>query len=110
MMKKEEILKASRDENKNKDLAELDVVHQASVYAARVGASVCCIISVLSSLLVHALLYSPWIIYFSIITTQWLVRFIKIRRKSDLALAILFFSLAILATVGFIYRLLEERA
>ena len=109
-MKKEEILKASRDENKNKDLAELDVVHQASVYAARVGASVCCIISVLSSVLVHALLYSPWIIYFSIITTQWLVRFIKIRRKSDLVLAILFFSLAVLATVGFVYRLLEVRA
>ncbi len=108
-MKKEEILKASRNENKNKDLAELEVVYQAGIHAARVGALVCCIISVLSSLLVHTLLYSPWVIYFSIITTQWSVRFIKAKRKSDLVLAMLFLSLAILAFVGFVYRLLEVR-
>lgn len=108
-MKKEEILKASRNENKNKDLAELEVVYQAGIHSARVGALVCCIISVLSSVITHTLLYSPWVIYFSIITTQWLVRFVKIKRKSDLVLAILFLSLAILAFVGFIYRLSEVR-
>ena len=108
-MKKEEILKASRNENKNKDLVELEVVYQAGIHAARVGALVSCIISVLSSLLVHTLLYSPWIIYFSIITTQWLVHFIKAKRKSDLVLAILFLSLAVLSFVGLVYRLLEVR-
>lgn len=109
IVNKEEILNASRNENKNKDLAELAVVYQAGIHSARVGALVCCIISVLSSMLVHTLLYSPWVIYFSIITTQWLVRFIKAKRKSDLVLAILFLSLAILAFVGFINRLLEVR-
>lgn len=109
IVNKEEILNASRNENKNKDLAELAVVYQAGIHSARVGALMCCIISVLSSMLVHTLLYSPWVIYFSIITTQWLVRFIKAKRKSDLVLAILFLSLAILAFVGFINRLLEVR-
>ena len=109
IVNKEEILNDSRNENKNKDLAELAVVYQAGIHAARVGALMCCIISVLSSMLVHTLLYSPWVIYFSIITTQWLVRFIKAKRKSDLVLAILFLSLAILAFVGFINRLLEVR-
>lgn len=108
-MKKEEILKASHNEYKNKDLVELEVVYQAGIHAARVGALLCCIISVLSSLLVHTLLYSPWVIYFSIITTQWLVRFIKAKQKSDLVLVILFLSLAVLSFVGLVYRLLKVR-
>lgn len=106
-MNKEEILKASRKENKNKDLAEIEVMYQAGSHASRVGALVCCLISLLSSMIAHTMLYSPWIIYFSIITTQWLVRFIKIKRKSDLVLAILFLSLTVLALVGFLRRLLE---
>ena len=109
-MKKEEILNASRNENKNRDLVELDVIYQAGIYASRVGAFVCCIISVLYSVLMHTLPYSPWIIYFSIITTQWSVRFIKLRHKSDLVLAVLFLSLGVLSFVGFVYRLLEVRA
>lgn len=109
-MNREEILQASRNENKNKDLAELEVVYQASVHAARVGALVCCMVPALSSALAHAILYSPWVIYFSIFTTQWLVRFLKIRRRSDLVLAIFFFSFAVLAFVGLVYRLLEVSA
>ena len=105
-MNKEEILKASRKENKNKDLAEMEVMYQAGSHASRVGALVCCLISLLSSMLAHTMLYSPWIIYFSIITTQWLVRFIKMKHKSDLVLAILFLSLTVLALIGFVRRLL----
>lgn len=71
---------------------------------------VCYMVSVLFSALAHTILYSPWVIYFSIFTTQWLVRFLKIRRRSDLVLAILFFSLAVLAFVGLVYRLLEVSA
>lgn len=109
-MEKEEILKASRSENKNRDLVELEVVYQAGIYASRVGALVCCIVSVLYSALTHTLPYSPWVIYFSIITTQWLVRFMKLRCKSDLVLAILFLTLGVLAFVGFAYRLSEVNA
>lgn len=106
-MNREEILKASRKENKNKDLAEMEVIYQAGSHASRVAALVCCLISLLSSLLAHIMLYSPWIIYFSMISTQWLVRFIKMKRKSDLVVAILFLCLTVLALVGFIRRLLE---
>ena len=109
-MEKEEILQASRSENKNRDLVELEVVYQAGIYALRVGALVCCIVSVLYSALTHTLPYCPWVIYFSIITTQWLVRFMKLRRKSDLVLAILFLTLGVLAFVGFAYRLSEVNA
>lgn len=39
-MNREEILQASRNENRNKDLAELEVVYQAGIHAARAGALV----------------------------------------------------------------------
>ena len=41
--------------------------------------------------------------------TQWLVRFIKMKRKSDLVLTVLFFVFSILAFVGFVSHLLEVR-
>ena len=104
-MKKDEILNASRKEHRNKDLAEMEVVYQAGSHASRVGALVCCLLS----LLAHTMIYSPWVIYFSIIATQWLVRFIKMKRKSDLVLTVLFFVLSILAFVGFVSHLLEVR-
>lgn len=106
-MDKDEVLKASRRENKNRDLAELEVTLQAGNYAARTGALVCCIVSLLSSLIARVMPYSPWIIYFSIICTQWLVRFIRLKRKSDLILAILFLILTVLALLGYIRHLSE---
>lgn len=109
-MKKEEILKASRQENKNRDLAEMEVMRQAGTCAGSVGALVCCVVSLLSSTLAHIMLYSPWAIYFSIMTAQWSVRFIRMRRRSDLVLAVLFLILAVLAFVGLIERLMKVRA
>ena len=108
-MKKDDILNASRKEHKNKDLAEIEVIYQAGSHAGRVGALVCCLLSLLSSMLAHTMIYSPWAIYFSILSTQWLVRFIKMKRKSDLVLTILFLILSVLAFAGFIRRLLEVR-
>ena len=61
-MKKDEILNASRKEHRNKDLAEMEVVYQAGSHASRVGALVCCLLSLLSSVLAHTMIYSPWVI------------------------------------------------
>lgn len=108
-MKKDDILNASRNEHQNKDVAEIEVVYRAGSHASRVGAFVCCLLSLLSSMLAHTMIYSPWVIYFSILTTQWFVRFIKMKRKSDLALTIIFLILSVLAFSGFIRRLLEVR-
>lgn len=106
-MNKEEILNASRKENKNRDSAELEVVYQAGSHASRAGALVCCLLSLLASVISGRMIYSPWVIYFSMIGTQWLVRFLKGKRKSDFVLAILFLVLAVLALAGFISRLPE---
>ena len=65
-MDKEEILEISRRENQNRDLAELEAASQAGNIAGRVGAGVCCLISVIFHRFTGTLLYSPWVIYFSI--------------------------------------------
>ncbi len=106
-MDKEDILRASREEHKNKDLAELEVSAQAGSIAARVGATVCCLIFLLSSLIAKTMLYSPWTIYFSIMGTQWLVRFVKLKKVSDLVLSVTFLILAAMAFAGVIRRLTE---
>ena len=59
-MKKDEILNASRKEHRNKDLAEMEVVYQAGSHASRVGALVCCLLSLLSSVLAHTMIQMSW--------------------------------------------------
>lgn len=108
-MNKDEILEVSRKENKNKDLAELDVIAQAGNIASRVGACVCIIISVIFHRFTKTLLCSPWIIYFSILGTTYLVKFSKIKRKGDLSLSILYFAMCLLALVFFVLRLVEVK-
>ncbi len=109
-MNKDDILSASRRENKNRDLAELDASARAGNLAGRVGALVCCLVSFLASAVADILLYSPWIIYFSIMGTHWLVRFVRLKKKSELVLAVMFLILALLGLYFFVQRLFEVSA
>ena len=97
----------SRKENQNKDLAELDVISQAGNIASRVGACVCCLISVMFHRATGTILCSPWIIYFSILSTNYFVRVKRCKRGSDLFLAVLYLSMGLLALVFFLLRLME---
>ena len=105
-MKKEEILAASRRENKNRDLAEMETARQAGNVAGRVGAGVCCLVSVIFVWVTETMLYSPWIIYFSILGTHSLVTYRKEKRKTELTLTILYFSMFLLFLVLFVVRLI----
>ncbi len=109
-MNKDDILKASRKENKNKDLAELEIMRHAGSISGSVGVMVCFMISLLSSILADVTLFSPWMIYFSIVGTNWLVRAIKTKTKSNWVIAVMFLVLAVLALIGFVVRLLEYKA
>ena len=46
-MNKEKILESSRRENKNRDLAEMEVTAQAGNIAGRVGATVCVVLTLI---------------------------------------------------------------
>ncbi len=108
-MKKEEILQASRKENKNVDLAELEANRYAASIASSVGIFICALISLLASTIADIMLYSPWAIYFGMTSTNWLIRAIKLKKKSNFAVAAVFIILTVLAFVGLIGRLSEAR-
>lgn len=106
-MDKEEILEISRRENQNRDLAELEAASQAGNIAGRVGAGVCCLISVIFHRFTGTLLYSPWVIYFSILWTHYAVKSNRTKRRSDVSLSALYLAMCLLAFVFFVLRLAE---
>lgn len=108
-MTRDEILERSRKENQNRDFAELDVAAQAGNLAGRVGACVCCVISLISLRTVKILLLSPWAICFSILGTHYLVKYRRLKRRSDLALALLYYAMGLLAFIFFLLRLVRVR-
>ena len=76
---------------------------------SRRGAGTCCFVSVLFVWAANTMLFSPWIIYFSILGTHYLVRFIKAKRKTDLTITVLYFAMFILCFVFFVLRLIESK-
>ena len=106
-MQKEEILEISRKEHQNRDLAELDAAVQAGSLAARIGAGMCCLVSVLFVRAVHMIPFGPWVIYFSILGMHALVKFQKLKRRTDLVLAVLYLAMCLLVLLLFLLRLRE---
>lgn len=104
-MKKEDILEKSRKENKNKDIAELEVIYRASNIAGRVGMLVCCVIVVLEIIFTGQPNLSSWAIYFSILGTLMLVKYIKLRRRHELWIAILYIACFILFFIAYVLKL-----
>ncbi len=106
-MKKEDILEASRKENRNMDLAELEADRYAGGIAGSVGVFACALVSLLASTIADIMLYSPWAIYFSMMGVNWLVKAIKLKKKSNWIVAAMFVILAAMAFMGLIKRLSE---
>lgn len=104
-MDKKEILEKSRRENNNRDLAELSIVTQANSVAAHVGALLCGLVSVLTMRVSRSIPYGPWVIYFGILGTSYLVRFVRARRRSDLYLTCVFILMFLTVLVFFVIRL-----
>ena len=104
-MDRDEILEKSRRENNNRDLAEMSIVTEANSAAACVGAALCCLVCVLSMRMRHIIPCGPWVIYFGILGTSYLVRFIKTKRKSDLYLTCVFLLMFLTVLVFYIIRL-----
>ncbi|MGN0488364.1 MAG: DUF6442 family protein [Ruminococcus sp.] len=104
-MKKEEILEKSRNENKGSDEMELFALATAGKLAAQIGMIVCCIVAILQAIFTEAISFESWMIYFSILGTIFTVKYVKLRRKHELVLAILYVGFFIFFTVLFVIRL-----
>lgn len=109
-MEKDEILKLSREENQNKDLAEQDASAYAGSIAARVGASACCLTSLLFRLAAGQFPFSPWAIYFSILSAHSFAKYGRLKKKTDLLLGCAYCAMCVLAFAALALRLMERKA
>lgn len=89
-MDREEILKKSREENKDRDLVELEVLHRANNIALSVSMLTCALVSVLHAIFQDSPDYAVWIVQFGILSTVMLVKFTKLRRRHELLLGLLY--------------------
>ena len=106
-MEKEDILEISRREHQNRDLAELEASVQAGNLAGRDEAAHARADPALFVRAVHTVLLGPWVIYFSMLGPHALVKFLKLKRKTDLVLTVLYLVMFLLFLVFFIRRLME---
>lgn len=106
-MNKEEILAKSRAENKSMDELEKNVLDKAGKISTQVGLLLCCLIAVLEVIFTGKVSMGSWTIYFGILTTQFLVKYCKLRQKHELLVTIFycvlflaFFALFIKGLIG----------
>lgn len=104
-MDKEDILARSRKENKNRDLAELEALKKASSIAYVVGCIVCMIICAVQWSYTKTINWGCWTANFSILSTVFLVKYLKLRRRHELMMTILEFSMTLFFLTGFIMSL-----
>ena len=108
-MNKEKILESSRRENKNRDLIEMEVTVQAGNIAGQVGAAVCVVLTIIFLICTNTYFLSPWVVYFSILTTNTLVKYASLKRKSDLILTIFYLAMCLMFFTFFIQQLVEVK-
>lgn len=90
-MNKDEILKKSREENKDRDFVEAEVLNRANAIAIAVGIMVCGVLSVLRGLLSEkGTEPAVWVVMFGMMSAGMLVKFVKLRRRHELLLGLLY--------------------
>ena len=106
-MDKDEILKRSREENKDRDFVEEAVLAKANSIALCVGILMCGIISILKGLLTEkGTEPAVWTVYFSVLATTMLVEFVKLRRRHELLLGLLYLAFCVTFFVFYLRDLL----
>lgn len=117
MMNKEEILAKSRAENKGTDEREKLVLIKAGQIAFTVGGVMCMLIALFNSILSMVdhggtradpkLNTMLWSIYLSMLGSLFLYKYIKLKKKHELFLAIALLTVALAGLVWVALKMLE---
>lgn len=73
----------------------MEVTAQAGNIAGRVGAAACVVLTLIFRIFTKTYFLSPWVVYFSILTTHTLVKYARLKRKTDLILGILYLAMCL---------------
>lgn len=107
-MNKEEILEKSRAENKNKDIYEQEVLRQAGNIAAVVMLALATVFFVVQIFVGGGMNWGLWALVFSGCMTTFWVKYIRLRRRHELVMAILYTIITVSLSVGYIYDLIAS--
>lgn len=99
-MNKEEILKASRNENLNRDIYELEIIRKAERIGCLIAISITFVLMLIERVILDSgMNYGYFLIIISAGMGLWIYKAIKMKRKREIFFAVLWTILAIYATV-----------
>ena len=88
-MNKDDILAKSRAENQGSDEFEKQVLEKAGKLSSQVGLMVCCFIALFSVIRTGRVNNGCWAIYFSISATLFWTKYIHLRKRHELMMAVI---------------------
>jgi len=94
-MTKEEILEKSRNENKNQDIFDLETQKKASMFAFVAAGALGVLIFIIKLIITKTASYDLLMIVLGMESTMFIYKFIKLRKKHELVVAIMY-------TIGFL--------
>lgn len=94
-MDKDEILKRSREENKDRDLVDLEASHKANECAYTAGILISSLLSVLHAIFRDSVNYAVWTVMFGMMATIMLVKYAKLKKRHELLLGLGYLALDI---------------
>lgn len=109
-MNREEILEKSRAENKNKDVYEREVLQQAGNITVIVMMALAAIFFAVQIFVGGGMNWGMWALVFSGSMATFWVKYIRLRRKHELVMAILYTIITVSLSVGYIYDLIASSA
>ena len=109
-MDKEEILEKSRAENRNEDIYEKEILKQASTGSVIVMMVLATIFFIAQIFVGEGINWGIWALVFSANMTTFWVKYIKLRRKHELVMAIAYTVFVSACSVGHIYHLIVSSA
>lgn len=105
-MDKEEILAKSRQENKNRDMEDLEVQSWATGIAVKIGVMLCGLLSVLEAIFQGKPNMACWTIFFGVLGATMVLKFVRLRRKHELVVGILYLGFCVFFFVMYVRGLI----
>ena len=105
-MNKEEILAASRNENQNKDMVEKEALRMGNRVGNIAAASLALVFFAAQVIVGKGMNYALWALVLSMSCAIFWVKYVKMRKKHELLMAILYTVLTLALSVMHIYELI----
>ena len=106
-MDKDEILERSRKEHKDRDFVEMEALSNVSAIALSVGVILCSLLSTLHLIFKETVDCGAWTVMFGILSTIMLVKYVKLRRRHELVVGLLYLVSAVCFFLGYLRHVLE---